>query len=92
MDTRSLTLAWVALVGLSVLSVQAADQAHAGLGRLLMTLLVALLAWGKGMIVVRQFLESHRAGPLIHRIVMAFTLLAPLGLVASGLREFLRSV
>jgi hypothetical protein len=88
MRIRSNTLAWLALIFLTLVSVQAAGQSHAGAGRLLMTLSVATIAWSKGLTIIRCYLESRHAGVVIHRIVLVFSVLAPLVLTASGIKEF----
>lgn len=81
-------VAWLLMVLLTCLSVLAAQQAHTGASRAWMTATVALIAWGKGLLLIRHFLESHRAGPVFHRIVLGFAVLAPLALLVSGWREF----
>lgn len=80
-------IAWLLMVALTCLSVFAAHLAHAGLSRWAMSASIALIAWGKGLLLVRHFLESHRAGPVFHRIVLGFAALAPLALLVSGWRE-----
>lgn len=82
-------VAWLLMVLLTCLSVLAAHQAHAGASRAWMTALVACIAWGKGLLLIRHFLESHRAGAVFHRIVMGFATLAPLVLLVSGWHEFI---
>ena len=80
-------IAWLLMVALTCLSVFAAHLAHAGLSRGVMSASIALIAWGKGLLLVRHFLEAHRAGPVFHRIVLGFAALAPLALLVSGWRE-----
>lgn len=88
-STRHLTLAWAWLAGLSLLSVLASGASHQGLGRLIMTLLVAAIAWAKARVLIRHYLEAQQAGPVFHRIVMTFAALAPLALGVSAVREWL---
>jgi hypothetical protein len=86
-SARAATLAWLALVVLSVLSVAVAGVSHQGGSRFVMTVLVAGIAWLKGLMLIRHYLEAHQAGPVFHRIVLGFAALAPLGLALSALRE-----
>lgn len=81
------TVAWIALLLLSLVSIQAAGQSHAGASRMGMTFVVAAIAWIKALIVIRYYLESRFAGPVFHRIMLIFAALAPLALMVSGLRE-----
>lgn len=86
----SATGAWVLLCVLSIVSVAAVAQPHSALGRMGLTLLVATLAWVKARVLLRHYLEVHRAGAVFVRLLQGFAVLAPLGLVASALREFVR--
>ena len=88
-STRATTLAWLALVVLSVLSVTVAGVSHQGGSRFVMAVLVAGIAWFKGLMLIRHYLEAAHAGPVFHRIVLGFAALAPLGLALSALREAL---
>ena len=87
MRLRAPFIAWLLMVVLTCLSVLAAHEAHTGASRAWMTAAVALIAWGKGLLLIRHFLESHRAGAVFHRIVLGFAALAPLALLVSGWRE-----
>ncbi len=78
-ETVVLTRTWVALGVLAGVSLLLARGSHVYAG---MALGVALLAWCKGMLVARYFLEVHRAGPIFYAVVMVFAALAPLGLMA----------
>ena len=80
-------LAWGAMAALTLLSVTAAGQSHHGASRLVMTSLVAFIAWYKSRLLVRHYLESHLAGPVFDRLVRGFALVAPAVLVVSALRE-----
>ncbi|MDR6213837.1 cytochrome C oxidase subunit IV family protein [Paracidovorax wautersii] len=88
--SHSATLAWLALLLLTAASVGVVGHAHHGGSRLGMALAVAGIAWVKGRLLIRHYLEARRAGPMFLRIVTGFCALAPLALVASALREFLR--
>jgi len=75
------TLAWLALVALTVASL--------GLGEWFssapwLPLLVAAIVWIKGTLVARCFIESHVAHPFIARVLRAFIAFAPLALVATA--------
>ena len=83
------TRAWLLLCALSVLSVVVAAQSHVGLGRMALTLLVAALAWFKAQVLLHHYLELPRAGTVFVRLLQGFAVLAPLGLAASALREYL---
>lgn len=80
-------LAWLSLVALTFVSVQAAHQAHGGASRMAMSFAIAAIAWSKGLILIRHYLESRRAGPVFHRIMLLFAAVAPLALMVSGWRE-----
>lgn len=83
------TRAWLVLLALTLVSVAAADAAHHGVPRLAMGAAVALVAWTKGQLLLRHYLELWRAGPVFSRLIQAFCALAPLALLASALREAL---
>lgn len=80
-------LAWVAMVALTLLSITAAGQSHHGASRMLMTWLVAFIAWYKSRMLVRHYLESRLAGPVFDRVVRWFALVAPTVLAVSAWRE-----
>ncbi|MGE5451464.1 MAG: hypothetical protein ACM3VZ_06425 [Acidobacteriota bacterium] len=86
---RPATWTLFALVVLSCLSVFAAGQSHHGSVRFWMTAVVALLAWIKAQLLLRHYLEVHRAGPVFFKLLQGFAVLAPLGLLLSALREWL---
>jgi len=52
---------------------------------------VAAVAWVKARILLRHYLEVHRAGPVFARSLQGFACLAPLGLAVSAWHEFLRA-
>jgi len=83
------TLAWLLLCVLSVLSVVMAAQSHTGFARMVLTLLVAALAWAKARVLLRHYLEVQRAGPVFARLLQGFSGLVPVGLALSALREYL---
>lgn len=82
-------IAWASLIALTGISVQAAHHSHEGIVRLAMTATVALIAWGKALVVIHAYLESPRAGKVFHRLVVGFAALAPLALLVSGIKEYL---
>lgn len=86
----STTLAWWALMTLTGLSVAAAGVAQKGSTRFWMTAAVAGIAWVKAQLLLREYLELQRATPVFRRLIQGFAALAPLGLLASALHEWLR--
>ncbi len=86
---RPATWTLMALIVLSGVSVLAAGQSHHGATRFWMTGVVAVLAWIKAQLLLRHYLELHRAGPVFFRLLQAFAILAPLGLLLSAWREWL---
>lgn len=83
----AVTLAWLLLCILSVASVVVAAQSHVGAARMGLTVMVAALAWYKARVLMRHYLELHRAGAVFSRFLNGFAVLAPLGLTVSALRE-----
>lgn len=81
-------MAWLLMSVLTCLSVLAAHQSHTGVSRWWMVAAVAAIAWCKGQLLIRHFLESHRAGAVFHRIMLGFAALVPLALLVSAWREF----
>lgn len=77
-----LTLAWLALVGLTLASLGLGERAAAAPW---LPPLVAAIVWLKGALVARQFIEAHLAHRFIARLVFGFIALAPLGLAAETL-------
>ncbi len=79
--SRSLTVAWLALVALTMLSL--------GLGEWFRTapwlpLLVAAIIWLKGTLVAFRFIEIGIAHPFIRRVVQAFVAIPPLALLLTA--------
>ncbi|MDK9691187.1 hypothetical protein [Azospira sp.] len=74
-------LPWLALVVLTFLSLFLGEWFH---GAAWLPLLVAAILWGKGTLVARHFIESHRAHPFIAWLLRAFILLTPLLLLLTA--------
>lgn len=85
MDAASRT--WLALVALTLLSVLVAAHGLHPLWRLAATWAVALLCALKAQLLVRDYLQARQAGPVFHRLVQCFAVLAPLLLAASAVLE-----
>lgn len=75
------TLAWLALVALTLISLGLGEWFPAAAW---LPLLVAAIVWVKGTLVARCFIESHVAHPFIARVLAAFIAFAPLALVATA--------
>lgn len=80
-DPSAPTLAWLALVALTLASL--------GLGEWFprapwLPLLVAAIVWLKGVLVARAFIESHLAHPFIARLLQGFVAFSPLALVGTA--------
>ncbi len=78
---RVLTAAWLGLVALTLVGL--------GLGEWFrearwLPLLVAAIIWLKGVLVARQFIESHIAHPFIARLLQGFIAIAPTALVLTA--------
>ncbi|MBV2235035.1 MAG: hypothetical protein KUL75_05745 [Sterolibacterium sp.] len=86
---KPVTWAWLALVALTLISLELGQWLH-GVGWL--QLIVAAIIWLKGMLVARGFIESQLAYPLIRNILLAFISFAPLALILIAFfgREFAR--
>ncbi len=82
-DSRtSLTLAWLALVALTLASIALGKWSAAAPWP---PLLMALIIWTKCAIVADRFIEANRAHPFVRRVVQTFIVLAPLALVLATL-------
>lgn len=77
--------AWIGLVTLTLASLAVITGFPA---RGWAACVVAAIAWIKGDLIARHFMEVHDAGPIFTRIVRVFVALAPLGLVATAANEF----
>lgn len=80
-STTSPTLAWLALLVLTIVSL--------GLGEWLrgvpwLPLLVAAIIWVKGALVARHFIEAHLAHPFIARSLQVFVAFVPVALVLTA--------
>ena len=76
-----LTLTWLVLCVLTVLSLGLGQWFHAAAW---LPLLVAVIVWVKGTLVARYFIESELAHPFIRRLLMGFIAFAPLWLILTG--------
>lgn len=81
------TLAWLALLALTLASVLASSQGGGAGVRLAMGLVVAALCALKAELLIRHYLHVRAAGPVFTALVRAFAVLAPLALAFSALRE-----
>lgn len=88
-DHRPLTWTWLALVVLTLLSLELGRWMH---GVALLQLVVAAIIWFKGTLVARHFIESHIAHPFIRNVLRVFIAFAPLALLLIAFfgREFAR--
>ncbi|MCB1956125.1 MAG: hypothetical protein KDG55_10630 [Rhodocyclaceae bacterium] len=82
MTPRSLTLAWLALVGLSVVSALLGGWVARGTA---VQLAVAAILWLKGALVARRFLESAGLHPSLRRVLGGFIAFAPLAIALGAL-------
>jgi hypothetical protein len=73
-----LTVAWLALVALTLLSLGLGQWFH---GAAWLQLLVAAIVWIKGALVARHFIESELAHPFIRNVLRGFIAFTPLALV-----------
>jgi hypothetical protein len=77
----TLTLAWLALVALTLISLGLGEWFRAADW---LPLLVAALIWLKGAVVARCFIESHIAHPFIARLLQGFIAVAPSALILTA--------
>ena len=84
-----LTRAWLALVALTLISLELGQWLH---GSAWLPLLVAAIIWLKGTLVARQFIEMHLAHAFIRRVLAGFIAFTPLALtlIAFFGKEFAR--
>lgn len=78
---RTLTLAWLALVALTLISLSLGEWFRAADW---LPLLVVTLIWFKGAVVSRCFIESHIAHPFIARLLQGFIAVAPAALILTA--------
>ena len=76
-----LTLAWLGLVALTLLSLGLGEWFRAADW---LPLLVAAIIWLKGVLVARCFIESHVAHPFIARLLHIFIAVAPVALILTA--------
>lgn len=86
---RPLVKTWLALVGLTIISVVLSQQLHGGVW---LQLLVAAIIWTKGEMIATYFIETQLAHPFIRRVTRAFIAFTPLALIFIAFfgREFAR--
>lgn len=73
-----LTWAWLALVVLTLASLELGQWLHGAAG---LPILVAAIIGLKGTLVARVFIESHLATPFIRNVLRVFISFAPLALI-----------
>jgi len=78
---RAPALAWLALSGLTLLSLELGYWFHTASW---LPLLVAVIVWAKGALVARSFIESHLAHPFVRRVLAGFIAFAPAALVLTA--------
>ena len=78
MSLRPLTLGWLALVALTLLSLELGHWLH---GVVLLQYVVALIIGFKGWLVARYFIEAQLANRFIRRVLTVFICFAPLCLL-----------
>ena len=77
----TLTLAWLALVALTLVSLGLGEWFRAAAW---LPLLVAGMIWLKGALVARYFIEAPVAHHFIRRLLQAFIAIAPLALILTA--------
>ncbi|WP_428827372.1 hypothetical protein ACLIKD_04730 [Azonexus sp. IMCC34842] len=76
-----LTLTWLALVALTLLSLGLGQWLH---GAAWLQLLVAGIVWIKGWLVAQKFIEAELAHPFIRRVLKGFIAFTPVALVLTA--------
>jgi hypothetical protein len=76
-----LTVAWLALVALTLVSLGLSEWFRDARW---LPLLVAAIIWLKGALVARSFIESHIAHPFVARVLKVFIAFAPIALIATA--------
>ena len=76
-----LTVAWLALVALTLASLGLSEWFREARW---LPLLVAAIIWIKGVVVARCFIESQLAHPFIARVLKVFIAASPLALIATA--------
>jgi hypothetical protein len=77
----ALTLTWLALVALTLLSLGLGEWFRAANW---LPVLVAAIVWLKGELVARYFLESRSTHPFIARLLKVFIVIAPVALILTA--------
>jgi hypothetical protein len=78
---RLLTLAWLALVALTLSGLALGEWFRDARW---LSLLVATIIWVKGALVAGAFIESRVAHPFIARLLQVFIAIAPIALVLTA--------
>ena len=88
-ELKPITWAWLALVVLTLLSLELGQWLH---GVAWLQFVVAAIIWLKGTLVARSFIESQIAHPFIRNVLRVFIAFAPLALILIVFfgREFAR--
>ncbi len=86
---RPLVKTWLALVGLTLVSVLLSQYLHSDAW---LQLLVAAIVWIKGDLIARHFVETRIAHPFIRHVTHAFVAFTPIALVLTAFfgKEFAR--
>ncbi len=82
MNPRSLGLAWLALVGLTLASAALGDWLEPGAA---VQVLVAAILWLKGWLVARRFLEAPAMPAFLRRVLAGFIAFSPAIIVLTAL-------
>lgn len=75
------TLAWLALVALTLISLGLGEWGRTASW---LPLLVAAIVWIKGTLVARHFIEVHLAHPFIAGLLRVFIALPPIALLVTS--------
>lgn len=76
-----LTLAWLALVALTLFSLMLGQWFH---GAAWLPVLVAAIVWIKGWLVARRFIEAEQAHPFIRNVLRGFIAFTPVALLLTA--------
>lgn len=80
-NLRPLFVAWLVLIGLTLLGNQLGTLLH---GAAWLQIAVAGIVWLKGYLVADRFIEMREAPPFIRNVLRGFIAFAPLALVATA--------
>ncbi|MDR2839404.1 MAG: hypothetical protein LBV49_12690 [Azonexus sp.] len=78
---RPLFLAWLALVALTLISLDLGANFH---GAAWLQAAVAVIVWIKGTLVARHFIEANLAVPFIRNVLRVFIAITPIALVLTA--------